>query len=177
MTTDTELQTWQQEWRDHTEPLPEWKRKIRRQNLWTAAAIVALCLCLAFATLWAWRSRTSFAIGFAVGLWVASTVAGSYAWWVRRGAWRPTAQTTLAYMELLHRRAVAKARQLRFSFYFLLLAILGFAGFMAWDWKGIKVRDVAIVAALAMELFFFRHYGQRKRREIEETKKLIEEMK
>ena len=51
MTTDTELERWQQEWREHTDPLPELKKKIRRQNWQTAAAIVAICACIVLSTL------------------------------------------------------------------------------------------------------------------------------
>lgn len=176
MTTDSELETWQQEWRDRTEPLPEWKRKIKRQNLRMALAMVAIGVCLALSTAWAERSRSSFAAGLAVGMWLTTAIAGSYAWRVRRGAWKPSAQTTLAYMELAHRRAIAKARQLRFSCYLVLAAILLLAPFLVLDSKA-RARDTAIIAALGIEAVFFRHYERRKRREVEQTKKLIDDMK
>ena len=35
MTSDLELETWQREWQEQTEPLPELKKKIKRQNLQT----------------------------------------------------------------------------------------------------------------------------------------------
>lgn len=176
MTTDTELETWQQEWRDRTEPLPEWKRKIKRQNLWMAVAALALGVCLAFSTVWAVRARSSFAAGLGAGMWLTTVIVGAYALRVRRGAWKPSAQTTLAYMELAHRRAVAKARQIRFSRYLLLAATLLFALFVAWDSK-VRVRDIAIIVALAMEWLFLRQYERRKRRDVEQTKKLTEDMK
>lgn len=176
MTTDTELETWRREWRDQTEPLPELKRKIRRQNLRTAAAVGAICGCLALSTIEALRIRSAFIAGLAVGIGFASLVLGAYAWWVRRGAWKPTAQTTLAYAELSYRRAVAKSRTLRFSFYFLLAATFLLTAFAAWNWKHFAVRDGLIIAAMGIEAFFLRHYGRRKQREIEETKKLIDDM-
>jgi Ca2+/Na+ antiporter len=177
VTIDTELETWQREWRHQTEPLPELKRKIRRQNLRTVAAIVAICTCLAFSTVAALRSRSSLLAGLAAGIGFSSILVGGYTWWVRRGAWRPTAQTTLAYAELCHRRAVAKARTLRFSLYFLLIATVLFAGFVAWNWRNAAIRDVVIVAAMVVEFFFLRHYEQRKKQEIQETKKLVQGMK
>lgn len=176
MTTDIELEIWRQQWRDRTEPLPEWKRKIERQNRWTVAAIIVAGGCLAVSTLWAVQSRSSFAVGLAAGMWLTTVIAGSYAWWVRRGAWRPCAQTTLAYMELAHRRAVAKTRQLRFSCYLLLAATLLLAIFAAWSSKD-RARDAAIVLALGIESVLLGHYERRKRREVEQTKKLIDEMK
>ena len=176
MTTDSELETWQREWRDRSEPLPEWKRKIKRQNLRMAVAAVAIGVGLALSTAWAWRSRSSFAAGLAVGMWLTTVIAGSYAWRIRRGAWKPSAQTTLAYIELAHRRAVAKARQLRFSCYLVLAAILLLAPFLAWDSKA-RARDLAIIAALGIEWVFLRHYERRQRREVEQTKKLIDDMK
>jgi Ca2+/Na+ antiporter len=177
VTTDSELETWQQEWCDRTEPLPKWKTKIKRQNLRMAVATIVISLFLALSTLWAVRTRSSFAMGLAAGGWLATVIAGSYAWWVRRGAWKPTAQTALAYIELAHRRAVAKARQLRFSFYFLLAVTLLFTAFLAWNGKALGARNLAILVALGIELVFFRQYRRRKQREAEQTKKLIDEMK
>jgi hypothetical protein len=145
--------------------------------LWIAAAVIVLGVALALSTAGAVRMRTSFAAGLAAGMWLATVIAGSYAWWIRRGAWKPHAQTTLAYMELAHRRAVAKARQLRFSSYLLLSVMLLFAIIAAWNWKPLSLRDAAILAALAIELLFFRHFRQRKQREAERTKRLIDDMK
>jgi hypothetical protein len=176
VTTDTELETWRREWRDQTEPLPELKKKILRQNLRTVAAVGAICVCLALSTVEALRSRSAFIAGLAVGIGFASLVSGTYAWWVRRGAWKPTAQTTLAYAELSYKRAIAKSRTLRFSFCFLLLATALFTAFVAWNWKHFAARDGLIISAMGIEAFFLRHYGRRKRREIEETKKLIDAM-
>ena len=177
MTTDTELETWKQEWRDQTDVLPEFKRKIRRQNLRIAAAIVAVCLCLAFSAVVAMRTRSPFMAGMAAGIGFAGLLLGGYAWWVRRGSWKPTAQTTLAYAELCHRRAVAKARSLRFSFNFLLVATVLLAGFVAWNWRNFHARDGIVTAALVLELFVMKYYGRRKTREAEKTGKLVEDLK
>jgi hypothetical protein len=174
VTTDTELETWRQEWRDQTQPLPELKRKIQRQNLRTFAAIVAVCTCLAFSTIEAVRTRSWFMAGLATGIGFAAALLGAYGLWVRRGAWRPAAQTTLAYAELCYQRAISRARILRFSFRFLLIATALFTLFMAWNWKNFHARDGAIIAAMAVESFFLRYYAQRKQREIEETKQLVD---
>jgi len=115
-------------------------------------------------------------MGLAAGMGFASLFVGGYAWWVRRGAWKPTAQTTLAFAELCYRRAVAKARTVRFSFYFLLAATAWLAILMGFDWKGLRARDGIILAGLLLELVCFRRYGQKKKREIEETKKLLDDL-
>jgi hypothetical protein len=180
VSTDAELETWQREWRDQTEPLPELKKKIKRQNLRTFAAVVAICVCLVFSTVSALRGHSSFMAGLATGLWFASLSMGGYAWRVRRGSWRPTAQTTLAYAELAYQRALAKARILRFAFYFLLTATILYAGFVAWEaaWhartfsgKGLLL---LVLAGMVAELFLFRHLARRQKKEIEKTGKLLE---
>jgi hypothetical protein len=38
MTTDAELERWQREWREHTDPLPELKKKIRPWQRYTDKA-------------------------------------------------------------------------------------------------------------------------------------------
>lgn len=176
MTNDTELEVWQQEWHDQTEPLPDFKKKIRRQNLQMAAGVLAICVCLAISTVMALRTRSPFITGLAAGIAFASVVLGGYAWRVRRGAWRPSAQTTLAYAELCHRRAIARARTARFSFYFLLVSTLLLAAIVGWNWTGFRLRDGLIMAALLAELFFLKHLERRKHREIEETRKLIDDI-
>jgi hypothetical protein len=45
VTIDAELETWRREWRDRAEPLPELKKKIKRQNLQTIAAGIVLAAC------------------------------------------------------------------------------------------------------------------------------------
>ena len=176
MTTDMELESWKQEWRDQTEPLPELKRKIKRQNQRTVGAVMAVCVCLAFSAIAAWYSRSSFMAGMASGIAFAGSVLGSCTLWVRRGSWRPTAQTTMAYAELAHNRAIAKARTLHFSFYFLLTAAVLFAGFAAWNWKRVRVRDGVVIAGMVVESFYLRRSAVNKKLEIEATKKLIDDM-
>jgi hypothetical protein len=172
---DTEIQSWQREWRDQTDPLPDLKKKIKRQNLHLVASVFLLCACLAVSTTEAIRTRNSLIAGFAVGVWFAGLVAGTYAWWVRRGTWKPAAQTTLAYLQLSHQRAVARVRTIRFSFYFLLVATVLYVIPVVWYWKSFSYRAPLILAAMVAELFFFRYLARRKQREIEETKKLVEQ--
>jgi hypothetical protein len=177
VTTDTELEAWRREWHSQTEPLPELRRKIRRQNLRIAAVVIAIGLCLALSTAEAWRSRSWFMAGLAAGIGFASLLLGGFGWWVRRGTWRPTAQTTLAYVELSYRRAVAKSRTIRFSFYFMLAVTVLFTAFAGWRGTIFAARGGAVAAAMVAELFFLGYCGRQKRREIEATKRLIDDMK
>jgi hypothetical protein len=172
---DTELETWRREWRDETEPLPDLKEKIKRQNLRMVASAVMMMALLAASTTMALRTRGSFVSGLASGLWAVSVVVGSYAWWVRRGTWKPVAQTTLAYLKLTHNRAVANARVLRFSFYFLLVTIVLFGAGAVWHGREFSALTAVILAALVAELGFLWHLGRRKRRAIERIAKLIEQ--
>jgi predicted lysophospholipase L1 biosynthesis ABC-type transport system permease subunit len=177
VTNDTELEIWRREWQDQTEPIPDFRKKIRRQNLQMATGVFAICVCLAVSTLMALRTRSPFVAGLAAGIAFASLVMGGYAWRVRRGVWRPSAQTTLAYAELSHRRAVAKARSLRFSFYFLLSTVLLLAALLGWNWQRFHTRDGVVIAALVAELFFLKHLERRKQREVEQTSKLLDDMR
>ena len=174
---DTELENWQREWREHTEPLPELKKKIKRQNWRTAGAIVAICVCFVSATVFALRTHSAFLAGGAAGIAFASIVLGGYALHVRRGAWKPSANTTLAYAELTHKRAVARARILSFTFYFLLCVALLFSGFVGWNWRRAHPRDFLIDAALIAELFFIKWQQRRKLSEVQETKKLVDDIR
>jgi hypothetical protein len=177
VTNDIELEVWQREWRDQTEPLPDFKKKIRRQNLQMVAGVLAICVCLAVSPVLALRTRTPFMAGLASGIAFASVLLGGYAWRVRLGAWKPTSQTTLAYAELSHRRAVAKAKTLRFSFYFLLVTVLLLATLLGWNWKRFHTRDGVVMAALVTELFFLKYLGRRKLREVEQTSTLLDDMR
>lgn len=174
MKPDSELETWQQEWRAQTQPLPELKRKIRRQNLRTVAAVVLICLCLAVSATAAFRNHSSLMAGAATGISFAGLFLGAFGWWVQRGAWKPTAQTTLAYAQLCYKRAVAKVRILRFAFYFLLVATVLYAGFVVWNWKHFGALSWTMVAVLIVELFFIRNRRRRKEHDLEETKKLLD---
>jgi hypothetical protein len=169
---DTELDTWRQAWQSQTEPLPDLKKKIKRQNLRMIGALVLIIVCLMFST--ALAHRSSFMAGLAAGMWVASLGMGAYNLWVRRGAWKPTAQTTLAYAELSYKRAIAKAKTIRFAFYFLLGATALYGAFLVWRWKPLSKIEAPVLAGMAVELVFFQYLARRQRREIEASRSLMQ---
>jgi hypothetical protein len=140
--------------------------------------VVAICACLTVSTVWALRSGSSFLFGMASGIGFAGSLTGSYGLWLRRGAWKPTAQTTLAYAELSHQRAVARVRLLHFMLLLLLVTTVLFSGFIACNWRHAHLlRDGVILAALVVELFYIRHKENSKKLEIPETQKLIDDLR
>ncbi|HTZ99400.1 MAG TPA: hypothetical protein VMB02_03650 [Candidatus Aquilonibacter sp.] len=177
MTLDSELEAWRREWRDRTEPFPMLKRKIRRQNLRTAAAVAAIVVCVAVSIIGAVRTGNAFLAGLATGIGFAGVVQGGYGWWARRGAWRPAAQTTLAYAELAYKRAVARARTTRFSFRFIVIVAAVTAGAVAWHWKRLTWPEGLLVAAMVLEGFLLNDIRQRAASGVEESRKLWEQTK
>ena len=177
MTVDTELDAWRREWREETEPFPALKKKIRRQNLRIAGAIAAIAACLIVSTIEALRTGNAFVAGLATGVGFAGIVQGTYSWWVRRGAWRPAAQTTLAYAELAYKRAIATARTTRFSFRFLVIAVALYAGVAVWYWKTFSGVYGLILVAMIAELFLLDYNRRRAERGLEESKAVFEQTK
>jgi Flp pilus assembly protein TadB len=176
VTVDTELEAWRREWRDQTEPFPMLKRKIRRQNLRIAGAVAAIAVCLVVSVVEAVRTGNAFLAGLATGIGFAGIVQGGYSWWVRRGAWRPAAQTTLAYAELAYKRAAATARTTRFSFRFLVIAAVLYAGIAAWYWETFSVAYALILVAMVIEAFWLNYNRRRAARGLEDSRKLWEQM-
>lgn len=174
---DAELQSWSQEWRADADLLPDLRKKIRRQNrlMLLSAVLLGSLMLLSAAT--AYYRRDSFTLGFATGLWTAALLAGGYALWVRRGAWKPVSQTTEAYAALVHGRAVAKFRTVRFSGTLLLIAVLLYTGYSAATWKHMSSRSRqlagAVSVAMILELGFLGWYARRKKREADKTKNLL----
>lgn len=177
MTVDTELDVWRREWLDETEPFPALKKKIRRQNLRIAGAIVAIAVCLIVSTIEAVRTGNAFVAGLATGVGFAGIVQGAYAWRARRGAWRPAAQTTLAYAGLAYKRGVAMARTTRFSFRFLVIVVALYAGLVVWHWKTFSLLYALILVAMVAELFLLDCNRRRAQRGLVESKALFEQTK
>jgi hypothetical protein len=171
---DTELTTWQQEWREQTEPLPDYRKKIRRQDRRTMIAIALACICMVLSAIAVWRMHTAFYSGLAIGLWFSCLTMGAYAWRVKRGTWKPALQTTAAYIELCYKRAVAKERIARFAFRFLLTAVILYGFFAAWNWKDFSARSALVLAPIVAELFLFDRIARKNQQEIKETRKLME---
>jgi hypothetical protein len=177
MMIDAELEAWRLQWRAEAEPLPDLKKKVREQNVRTIAGAILTCVCLAISTIAALRQSSRFVSGLATGLWFTSICLGGYTWWVRRGTWKPFGQTALAYAELSHKTAVAKAKILRLSLYLSIATIGVLAAALARDWKNVPVSFVLVMAGLAFEAIALRHYERRKEQEIAETREMLDYLK
>ncbi len=175
MNVDLELESWRREWRSGSAPLPDLKRRIRRQNARMGAAAALLAACLAISTTAALRGAGAFWSGLATGLWVTALLVGTYAWWVRRGAWTPAADSTQGYLELTWRRAVAKERTLRFSLGLLLLAIAIYGATLAMSPGPITIVGMGVLAMLVLEIPLFVVLRRRNRRERDEARRLLDQ--
>ena len=173
MNADVELESWRREWSVDTEPLPELKRRVRAQDRRMGRAAVVAAACLA--------AGTALAIGhpfgsgwggFAVGLWASSAIGFGWAFWVRRGTWKPEAETTGAYVDLLHRRAIATVRKLVFLRRAALVTLVGYGVFLAWT-RHFSLWSGAIVAGLAFESLWMRALEGRRRRDVEAAAALV----
>jgi len=171
---DPELASWRREWHQQPEQLPDLKKKIRRQDRRGLLQAGLMGGFLIFSLVAVWHFETSLSRGFATGLWFGCLIMGVYVWRVRRGTWKPAAQTTAAYLVLLHKRAVAKHSIVQFAFRFLLTTAVLYAGFVAWRWKHLSVEGAVVLAAIIAELFYLGYVARKRRREVDATKKLLQ---
>jgi hypothetical protein len=154
--------------------LPELKRRIRGQNRRMIAGGVVVAVCLAFATVMGLRDPGSVWGGFAWGIWTSTVVAGGYVWWVRRGTWEPASSTTEAYVELLHRRAVATLRKTVMLRRALLVFLALYGVFLVWNRERVTTWSMLLVAVIALESLWMRVLERRRRRALEEANRLVD---
>jgi len=175
VTVDLELDDWRREWSRDTESLPELRLRIQRQNRRMKIGLTALVACLVLATAIALFHPTDGWRGFALGVGGAVLVAGGYTLWVRRGTWAPAALTSHAYIDLLHRRALAEVRKIVFVRRALAVVLLGYAGFVLFRLPHRGAREALVVSAFAVELVWIRLLERRRRRAAEEAGRLLQD--
>jgi hypothetical protein len=97
---------------------PNLASRLHRQTwlMWaTTSTEVLLFAGLAVFTWWyAGDSPSPARLGLLGLMWFLNIGIGAFSLWNRRGSWRAEAETTKAFVDLLHRRAVAKVRVARF---------------------------------------------------------------
>jgi hypothetical protein len=174
---DLELDDWRREWSHDTEVLPELRLRIQRQDRRMKVGLLALLACLVLATGVALLRPTDGWRGFALGVWGAVLVAGGYMLWVRRGTWEPAALTSQAYVDLLHRRAVAEVRKIVFIRRALAVVLIAYSGFLFLGLHHRGLREALVVSAFAVELLWIRLLERRRRRAAEEAHRLLEDMR
>jgi hypothetical protein len=191
MIEDRELDTWREQWGSVAEPLPEMQRKIKRQNLRfvfsNLLAAIGFVGGLIFAVL-VWHEQSRLGTGWAVGVCILMFVCAGYRVWAQRGTWRPETQSTRAFVELWHRRVVARIRLLRMASYIVPAWIVFCALLTVVNWTTIgpdfKAHPaewlaplVASFLVLPVIFFWSAWYRRRKLAELDQVEKILSEMK
>jgi hypothetical protein len=194
MTNDRELDTWREQWSSVAEPPAEFQRKVQQRikrqdqrfvlgNVLTAIAFLGMLIFALFM-----RHQSSWmGTGWATGICVLVFGAAGYRVWVLRGAWRPQTQSTRAFMELWHKRVVARIRLLRISIYVSLGWIIFCAALTAADWTtiGQNVRahpkdwvELLVACVLMQPVIWYWAAWLRRRKlaELNDVKKILDEM-
>ena len=177
MTTDTELENWQREWREHTEPLPELKKKSsgrigRRSGPSLVSALV-------------WLSRPRGPSKRIALLWRAvrqGLPSPGLLWAVMRGGCDAVPGNPVRKPHWPMPNSPTNGRWQKracfvFAFIFLLCTVVLFSGFLALSLRRIHPREMIIDAALIVELFYIKRQERRKLQEVEETKKLLSDIR
>lgn len=194
MIEDHELDIWREQWGSVAESSPEFQRKIqqriklqeRRFLLGNVLSAVALMGILVFAVVI--RHQASWlGTGWATGICVLVFVSAGYRLWVLRGTWRPEIQSTRAFVELWHRRVLARLQLLRISIYVAVGWIITCAALTAANWTTLKPDvkvhptdwfEVLLASVLMQPVIWFWAAWLRRRKvaELNEVKKTLHEM-
>ena len=195
MSNDREFDTWREQWSSAAEPPADFRRKvqerIRRQERRFVLGNILTAILFFGMLIFAWFMRhqsTWMGPGWATGVWVLVLVAGGCRVWVLRRTWRPQTQSTRAFAELWHKRAVACIRLLRISIYLSLGWIIFCAVLTAANWRtigqdvGAHPKEwVALLVVCVLMQYPVIWYGvawlrRRKLAELNEVKKILDEM-
>jgi len=122
--TDRELRDWMEDWRDDTPPAAEARaaivRHVRRRSR-TLALVVAGELVVTFLLLGLFgflltRAQDPETVAVVVGGGLLAVAALVVANWNRRGTWRPSAETTEAFLEISLLRCRRGLRAVRYAY-------------------------------------------------------------
>jgi hypothetical protein len=194
-TGDRELDLWREQWSGVARPSPEFRRQVQKRikvqdrrfwlgNLLALAAFVGM-LTLAFYQLSHQASRLEK--GQATGVCVLLLVAVACRLWISRGTWRAETQSVRAFMELWHRRVLARIRGLQIAIYLAIGWLVFCAALAAANWATIRLElmvhpaalfamMVVIVLTLPVIWFGAMWFRRRKVAELNEVTRLLEEI-
>ncbi|HET9407767.1 MAG TPA: hypothetical protein VFO39_11055 [Candidatus Sulfotelmatobacter sp.] len=191
MTEDRELEVWREQWSSVAEPLPEIRRKIRRKNFFFVVSNVisaaTLIAALIFAVLVVRHNPSRLRIGWAIGIALLILIGGGYRLWAQRGTWGAETESTKAFVELWHRRVLAKLRLLRAAAYLVAGWIVFCAVLAAANWSAIapdvhahptdwlEVLGAVILMVVGMYVWLA-WYRRRKLAERDEARKILDEL-
>ena len=194
MIEDRELESWREQWSNVAEPPVEFQRKLQRRikredrrfvlgNVLTLIVFLGLLIFAVFM-----RHQSSWmGTGWATGICLLVFVSAGYRVWTMRGTWRPQTQSTRAFVELWHKRVVARIRLLRISVYVSLGWIIFCSALTAVNWTtiGPDVRAhpkdwvellVACVLMQPVIWYWAAWLHRRKVAELNEVKEILDEM-
>ncbi len=194
MIEDRELHNWREQWKNVAEPPADFphtvhqriKSEDRRFMLGNLATLIAFLGLLIFA-LYIRHQSNWMGRGWATGICLLVFVSVGYRLWMLRGTWRPETQSTRAFVELWHKRVVARIRLLRISIYVSVGWIISCAVLTAVNWATIG-RDVRahpgdwvglLIACVLMQpviWYWAAWLRRRKLRELNEVKEILDEM-
>jgi len=194
MTEDRELDAWREQWSTIASTSPYSERKIqerikqqsRRFVIGNVLSVLALAGILLFAVV-ARQQVMSIGSGWATGICILVFVSIAARIWILRATWRPDAQTTRAFVELWHRRVLARIRLLRIAVYVSFGWIVYCAVLLAVNWTAIRPDVKAhpnqwlglLVASILIQpamLFWAARFRRRKLAELHEVKHILDEM-
>ena len=195
MTEDRELDLWREQWSSVAGPSAELQRQVQRRikiqdrrfllgNLLTAAVFLGM---LIFA-LYLSHQASWLGKGWATGVCVLVFVSVAYRAWILRGTWRAETLSIQAFVELWHRRALARIRMLRVSIYASVGWMIFCAALTAANWTILRLDVIAhptdwlelMVATVLMQPVIWcgaMWLRRRKVAELNEVTRLLEEMK
>lgn len=191
MMEDREFDFWREEWSRLAGPSPDFqsqmRQKIKRQdrrfllgNLLTAAAFVGMLIFAGFL-----RHHASWlGTGWATGLCVLVFVSAGYRLWILKGTWRAETQSIRAFVELWHRRVLARLQLLRIAIYVSVGWIVFCGVLTVTNWATIRLDVIAhprdwlelMVACLLMQpviWFWAAWLRRRKLAELNEVRKFL----
>lgn len=122
--TDREMREWMEDWRDDAPPAAEVRaailRHVRRRSrtlaLVTAGEVIVTILLLGLFGVLLSRARDPETIAVLVAGGLLAVSAFALANWNRRGTWRPSVETTEAFLEISLLRCRRSLRAVRYSY-------------------------------------------------------------
>jgi hypothetical protein len=191
MMEDRELDNWRQQWSSLAEPLPNIQQKIKHQNLRfvlsNLLAAVAFVAGIIYAILIE-RMQPSLGRGWTLAICVLILACTGYRLWVQRKTWRAETHSSRAFVELWRRRVMARLKMLSMAHYVIPTWVAFCAVLVAANWTtiGPDVRAhpavwvgqlTASVVVLPAIFLLLAWYRRRKLAELDEIKRILEEMK
>lgn len=192
MIEDRELDSWRQEWSRVAGLAPDFQRQVQQRIklqdrqflLGTLLTVVPFAGLLIFAGFLG-RQASRLGTGWATGLCGLVAVCAGYRVWILRGSWRAQSQSIHAFVELWHRRVLARLRMLQIGIYVSVGWLVYCAALTAVNWATIRPNIMArprdwlelLVASVLMQPVLWygaRWLRQRTLAELNEVEKLLE---